>query len=359
MPTTTSPPKLPTRQTDENTLDNNDTPKESKPSLTVLGHKLSEQISDHNKGLTTSMKGILESRNAISDIIKDVKSLVNTQHESWKQLLEVTEKIQKAVTTNTAHSELILTGLAELKNLHEDMSIRNAFYTAKANASIKFSEELVQDQRDTTESTIEMNKKLDRVLEEFEIMKTKNKSYKPGRSRKLKKKPRATLLEPDGGEQSVLSTTEITIDTDDTGEYSLEPAKKKARKTTQRKKIQRTGPSQATRSRSGAKSLPGTQQKPTTRRSRRQRSISLGATIDSDPRFNTPNQPASFVVEETPEQSEPDAFQEQQSERIPETVASSSKPEPEPKTPPQKPMRKRMLAGPATQEAWEMDSTST
>ncbi|KAF3229000.1 hypothetical protein TWF191_002109 [Orbilia oligospora] len=342
MPTTTSPLKPPTRQTDENTLDNNDTPKESKPSLTVLGHKLSEQISDHNKGLTTSMKGILESRNAISDIIKDVKYLVNTQ-----------------LTTNTTHSELILTGLAELKNLHEDMSLRNAFYLAKANASIEFSEELIQDRRDTTESTIEMSKKLDRVLEEFENMKTTNKSYKLGRSRKLKKNSRATLPESDGGEQSVLATTETTNDTDDTGGYSPEPAKKKARKTTQKKKTQRTGPSQATRSRSGTKSLPITHQKPTTRRSRRQRSISLGATIDSDPGLNTPNKQASFVVEETPEQSEPDAFQEQQSERIPETIASSSKPEPEPKTPPQKPMRKRMLAGPATQEAWEMDSTST
>ncbi|KAF3319628.1 hypothetical protein TWF173_000241 [Orbilia oligospora] len=357
MPTTTSPSKPPTRQTDENTLDNNDTPKESKPSLTVLGHKLSEQISDHNKGLTTSMQGILESRHAISDIIKDVRYLVNTQHESGKQLLEVTEKIQKAVTTNTAHSELILTGLAELKDLHANMGIRNTFYLAKANALVKFNEELIQDRRDTTESTIEMSKKLDRVLKEFENMKTTNKAYKPGRSRKLKKKPRATLPEPDGGEQSVLSTTEATNDTDDTGEYSPEPAKKKAKKATQKKKPQRTGPSQATRSRSGTKSLPSTQQNPTTRRSRRQRSISLGATIDSDPRVNTPDKLASFVVEETPEQSEPDAFQEQQSERIPETIASSSKPDP--KTPPQKPMRKRMLAGPATQEAWEMDSTST
>ncbi|RVD81339.1 uncharacterized protein DFL_009205 [Arthrobotrys flagrans] len=350
-------PQTPTRQPDENIPDSNDFPKESKPSLTILGHKLSEQVRDHIRGLSASMAGILESRNALSDIIKDVRGLVNSQHDNGKELVNVTERIQKAVTTHIAHSALILTTLEELKVLNINMETRLELYHAKVDAAVNLSNQALQDRRDMKQTTIEMNNKLDQVLEEFEKMKTTSKPRRT-KSRKLAKPMGTIPSKPDDEEETVLSTAETTNDSNHTDEDTPQPPKKKPRKT-QKKQVQKTGPSQATRSKSssGTKSLPSAQRVPITRRSKRQRSISLGATVESKPGLlETANKP-SCIVEETPGQGEPDALVEQQSGRIPETVVNSSKPEP--KTAPQKQAKKRMLAGPATQEAWEMDGTTT
>ncbi|KAK6351882.1 hypothetical protein TWF718_005027 [Orbilia javanica] len=341
-------------------------PRESKPSLTILGHKLSEQVKDYHRGLSASMAGISESRAALVKLTDDIKALIDSQYESGREIGGVVENVQKAATTHLAHSALILAVINEVKVKNIELTAMMETCNDKIEASLRLSEQALQDRRDLTKAIVEMNKTLDRTLKELERTKDKGKKARRANQRKgktgaLEKEMGRMDISSDGEENVVDGSPTESTDGDNgtTDEDTPNPPRKEVKRP-QKKQFRKTGPSQTTRPKSVTTTIPSTQEVHIPKRSKRQRSISLGAPVDESP---------SYVVEETPEENEPDAFSDvnRHSQRVPETVVgSNNKPGFEveagrPKTPPQKKdrNRKRMLAGPATQEAWEMDSTTT
>ncbi|KAK6517444.1 hypothetical protein TWF281_004101 [Arthrobotrys megalospora] len=338
-------------QPDENRPDvDADLTKESKPSLTIMAHKLSKQVADYTKRATVSMKGIQESREELSTINQDLKSLIDSQVSSGKQLAVVVNRIENTLTKQEDHASKILESIEAVHKSQEEVQAgvdkMNKWVREYVGLHDLLGQNTMRDQKNTAKGIAELNEKLDRVLLEFE---SERSPVRKQRLRKSKSRKKSTPPDDAVPKSPLLSTTETTNDSEDGDEDTPAPAKKKSKKS-KKQQTQKTGPSQATRSKGGTNPLPSTQQAPMTRRSKRQRSISLGTVIEPGPKAADGN---VYIVEETPEQIEANLFTDQQSERVPETLPSQRAPEP--KTP-KRPPKKRVLAGPATQEAWEMDS---
>ncbi|KAK6510143.1 hypothetical protein TWF481_004857 [Arthrobotrys musiformis] len=330
----------------------------SKPSLGVMAEKIGRQIAEVHTVLCKTALELVGARDELGYVLPDLKDFVNTRDETGKAIVDIISRLQKSVAADISVGAEIL-----LEVQYTTVGLVKAETELSAmNAKIAVLESIIrqeqQNRRVYDQQLGDLNGKLDRLLLEFE-KKKKSPSPVPKLRKPRSKKPvNAVQLESDGDELD-LSSTESLNDSGGLEEGTSAPAKKKNKvvvpKKKKKKTAKKTGPSQATRSKSCTKPLPGTQQESVAERPK-ERSISLGAAAESTPRPGTTDK-ASFVVEETPQQAAPYAFEEEQSGRIPETVASSSKSGP--KVPSQKRPKRRMLAGPATQEAWEMDTSDT
>ncbi|EPS45778.1 hypothetical protein H072_236 [Dactylellina haptotyla CBS 200.50] len=356
-------------------------PPEFKPSLTVYAHKIATQITEVRSLLTSSLAHIAEDRGALHKTIEDTRSLINGHELNNTKFGNITAAIGGTVNElKPAISSLeqsLASGDTNRTLLHDEI----AALTNKMDTQDTLLRELVGDLKDMAEAQKDTLLVLGSILKQQQRLQNPPQPIaQPSETQNL---PVAEdpLPPPAAADQEpVLSDieTENSIDVvNDTPTTAKKPGKAIGK------------PNQTQSEPSQSQKPPAPVNKGRVLRSaKRQRSISLGLVVEATPsqtsvQPSTRNPPRnqqlepsvseSMIVEFSPDDMSVQSAQNTQVGSIDEDEIKSEENsergftffspvnEPairEPVTPEPR-SKKRILAGPATQEAWERDSSAS
>ncbi|KAF3938380.1 hypothetical protein ABW19_dt0208187 [Dactylella cylindrospora] len=316
--------------------------KESKPSLTIYAHQIAVQTSEVRSLLSNSLSHIAEDRNELHQVLRDTKDMAIKHSTANQHFEEQLRQLDEIVTKQQSTLSFLARTLTNMESNNMGLQDNIRSLADKLDNQNTLIQRLVEGQRETTGSV----SSLQQMLETKIIPRGYLEMPEPMEDQKATSKPHASLdtiptLPALTGQPPVLSDTEsslsIVIDTP-------APANKPTKRPLTPKKPQVTKPAQS------AKPQVGTQKK--LRSFKRQRSLSPLLVVEATPdEFGMPNL-NTYPQTETPSAGNQHQLRQQKSPIIPsarEIDMSQVKRVRKITT------RRRILAGPATQEAWEQD----
>ncbi|KAF3934800.1 hypothetical protein ABW20_dc0109849 [Dactylellina cionopaga] len=317
-------------------------PRESKPSLTIYAHKIATQTSEIRSLLTSSLAHISEDHDTLRQTLQDTRSLISSHDVSSKQFEGVVGKLDGIVTKQQDTLSLLAQTLNNMETDHSLIQEELGAITVKLNVQNARLEKALNGMDEMAESI----KNIDSKICEFQNESTS--IPKPEFQHQHISLDTVPTLLVQTGQAPVLSDTEVTHSSDisivaDTPAPANKPIKKPPKISLDKiKQVDKR-----------KKSLSSTQR--ALRRSKRHRSISLGLAIEATPderekthvgKGKDTYSNVDYMKVKAEEVSEGPRDLPKPKTNSSQKAADGSKEQP----------KKRILAGPATQEAWELDS---
>ncbi|KAF3911252.1 hypothetical protein AA313_de0200563 [Arthrobotrys entomopaga] len=345
-------------------------PRELNPSLTIYAHKISSQISDVRSLLSSSLSHIAEDRETLHKTIEDTRSLISSHETHNKRFEDIAENLNGIVSKQQTHLSFLSQTLTNLEatqsNLQDDISTLSTKITEQNDILQSLTTEI----KTATDKISNFQTQL--PTQQFhDISQFANPNVNISDGGHIRSflpelqmgKGYASLdtippLPVATGEAPVLGDTTDTESDDevmvsDTPAPANKPIKIQAIDTDANtsnnivdgkgeqdinREKPKSGAVKKKKRKSASSDYGESQSQRVLRRSRRQRSLSLslGAIVEDTPDAYD----VVEIVEDTP-------------------VGAAAASKERPVTPVQQVAKKRILAGPATQEAWEHDSSTS
>ncbi|KAJ6260726.1 hypothetical protein Dda_4955 [Drechslerella dactyloides] len=327
---------------------------ESKPSLTVYAHKIATQTTEVRSLLSSSLAHIAEDRNQLRKVLQDTKSLINGHEDVNKEFGNVVTRLDSLVAKQQATISQLTQTITSVEAAHIALEDNMSALSIRLSSQNRLIQTFAEEQKESAAALSMIHEKLDNVISEMTKPRLVSKLQFNHPDASLETVP--TLPAPTG-QPPVLSDSENTESSVSVIVETPAPANKPAKKPGTAKKEGSSDGSKPARKKvlkkaslNKAKPIP----KPA-----RHRSISLGPAIEPTPDeiLNNP-----YINERDLDgQASADAKKSgaEASEGIPASKCPAVSKEVTEQVTLKKQTKKRILAGPATQEAWEMDTTTT